>query len=149
MRIHIQRVSEAWVVVDGVEIGRIGHGLLLLIGAARNDTEDTLPKLAEKCLNLRIFEDELGKMNRSVRDASGEILAVSNFTLYGDCRKGNRPNFMDAAPGPQAEPLYNKFIEILRQSGLPVATGRFGAMMDIHLVNDGPVTLLIDSADFP
>ncbi len=136
-------------VVDGVEIGRIGHGLLLLIGAARNDTEDTLPKLAEKCLNLRIFEDELGKMNRSVRDASGEILAVSNFTLYGDCRKGNRPNFMDAAPGPQAEPLYNKFIEILRQSGLPVATGRFGAMMDIHLVNDGPVTLLIDSADFP
>lgn len=146
MRIHIQRVAQAFVVIDNVEVSRIGKGLLLLIGAGKDDTEEILPKLAEKCLNLRIFDDDSGKMNLSVRDIEGGILAVSNFTLYGDCRKGNRPNFMNAAPGPKAEPLYNRFVETLRQSGLRVATGRFGAMMDVHLVNDGPVTLLIDSA---
>ncbi len=144
MRIHIQQVSEAWVAVDGAEIGRIGKGLLLLIAAGKSDPEEAIPKMVEKCLNLRIFDDGTGKMNLSVRDVGGGILAVSNFTLYGDARKGNRPNFMDAAPGSEAEKLYNLFVELLRQSGLPVATGRFGAMMQVHLVNDGPVTLLLE-----
>jgi D-tyrosyl-tRNA(Tyr) deacylase len=145
MRIHIQRVSEARVEVNGREIGCIGKGLLLLVAARKGDTEEQLPKLAEKCMNLRIFSDANGKMNLSVQDVGGSLLVVSNFTLYGDCRKGNRPNFMDAAPGPEAEKLYNRFVEILRQGSVPVATGEFGAMMDVHLTNDGPVTVMLEA----
>ena len=144
MRIHIQRVKEAFVVVSGREVGRIGAGLVLLAAARKGDSQATLPKLAEKCLNLRIFSDPDGKMNLSVRDVKGSLLVISNFTLYGDCRKGNRPNFMDAAPGPEAEKLYNRFVELLKAGSVPVATGVFGAMMDVHLVNDGPVTVLVE-----
>lgn len=144
MRIHIQRVSEASVNAEGLEIGRIGKGLLLLVAAHKNDNDEVIKKLCEKCLNLRIFSDENEKMNLSVRDIRGGLLVISNFTLYGDCSKGNRPNFMNAAPGPEAEKLYNRFVEILKESQLTVATGKFGAMMSVHLVNDGPVTLMLE-----
>lgn len=144
MRIHIQRVKQASVTVDGQEIGRIGKGLLLLVAAGKNDSDECLAKLAEKCLNLRIFGDEQGKMNLSVKEIGGSLLVISNFTLYADCQKGNRPNFMEAAPTVQAKSLYNRFVEILSASGIPVATGEFGAMMDVSLVNDGPVTILLE-----
>jgi D-tyrosyl-tRNA(Tyr) deacylase len=144
MRVHIQRVSGASVHVSGRVTGKIGTGLLLLVAATKGDNENLLYKLAEKCLNLRIFNDEQGKMDLSVKDIHGGLLVVSNFTLYGDCKKGNRPNFMDAAPGMEAEPLYIKFVELLKESGLPVETGRFGAEMSVELINYGPVTVLVE-----
>ncbi|WP_163101827.1 D-aminoacyl-tRNA deacylase [Peribacillus alkalitolerans] len=145
MRVVLQRSKEASVTVTGEVIGKIESGLVLLVGVTHNDTEDDAIYLADKIVNLRIFEDEQGKMNHSLLDAGGQILSVSQFTLYGDCRKGRRPNFMEAAKPDQAIDLYNFFNEQLRQKGVEVQTGEFGAMMDVQLVNDGPVTLILDS----
>ncbi|MGN7453252.1 D-aminoacyl-tRNA deacylase [Paenibacillus pasadenensis] len=147
MKVVVQRCSSAHVAVDGETTGRIGRGLLLLVGLTHEDGEADLRWMADKIAGLRIFEDESGKMNLSVKEAGGDILSVSQFTLYGDARKGRRPNFMAAARPEQAEPLYEAFNEALRSAGLKVETGRFGAMMDVALVNDGPVTLVIDSKE--
>ena len=146
MRAVLQRVSRAAVVIDGEIVGTIERGLLVLLGVAPTDTAAEARWLAEKTAGLRIFNDEAGKMNLSVADAGGGVLVVSQFTLYGDCRKGRRPSFLDAAPPDVAVPLYEEFVNALRALGLPVATGRFGAMMQVELVNDGPVTLLLDTA---
>lgn len=140
VRAVVQRVSRAAVQVDGEEIARIGRGLLVLLGVRTGDGPDDADKLVRKLLGLRVFEDEEGRMNLALADAGGEILCVSNFTLYGDTRKGNRPSFVDAAPPEQAEPLYERVRE-----GLGAQGGRFGARMALELVNDGPVTLVIDT----
>jgi len=145
MRAVIQRVSEASVRVEGGVVGRIGAGLLVLLGVGRGDGEDDADYLAEKTLNLRIFPDAAGQMNRSVTDVGGGILVVSQFTLYGDVRRGRRPGYSSAAAPEEANRLYERFVARLRPSGLPVATGVFRAMMDVALVNQGPVTLLLDS----
>jgi D-tyrosyl-tRNA(Tyr) deacylase len=144
MRIVLQRVSRAKVTVDGRVTGEIGRGLLLLVGFTEGDGEEALGWMAKKVVQLRIFPDDEGKMNRSVEEADGAILVVSQFTLYGDARKGNRPSFIDAARPEVAIPLYERFVEMLRATGRPVATGEFGAMMDVELVNDGPVTLVLE-----
>ena len=147
MRIVVQRVREARVEIAGETVGRIGQGLLLLVGIAEGDTMAEVELLAKKVAQLRIFADEAGKMNRSVQDIEGGVLSVSQFTLYGDCRKGNRPSFVSAARPETAEPLYNALNQLLcTQYGLPVETGRFGADMQVSLVNDGPVTILMDTA---
>jgi D-aminoacyl-tRNA deacylase len=140
VRALVQRVSEASVTVDGEEVARIGPGLLVLLGVRTGDTEAQADRLAQKLLALRIFEDDDGKMNLSVRDAGGDILCVSQFTLYGDTRKGNRPSFVDAAPPEIAEPLYERVREALGAQG-----GVFGARMVVALVNDGPVTLQLEA----
>jgi D-tyrosyl-tRNA(Tyr) deacylase len=145
MRAIIQRVKEARVEVEGEDVGRIGKGILVLLGAGKNDMEEDAEYLAEKILGLRIFEDEERKMNLSVTDTDGEVLVVSQFTLYGDCRKGRRPSFDKAAPPELAEELYNLFVNELKERGAKVKTGRFRAIMDVHLVNWGPVTLMLDS----
>ncbi len=145
MRAVIQRVKEARVEVDGETVGRIGEGMLVLLGAGKDDTEMDAGYLAEKIMGLRIFEDPEGKMNLSVTDTGGEVLVVSQFTLYGDCRKGRRPSFDKAAPPELAEELYELFVSEIRERGVKVETGRFRAMMDVHLVNWGPVTLMLDS----
>jgi D-tyrosyl-tRNA(Tyr) deacylase len=145
MRIVVQRSKQAQVTIQGAVTGAIRHGLVLLVGVTHEDTEQDAKYAAEKIAGLRIFEDESGKMNLSVVETGGQILSVSQFTLYGDCRKGKRPNFMAAARPEQAKPLYERFNELLREQGLQVETGTFGAMMDVSLVNDGPVTLIIDS----
>ena len=145
MKIVVQRVSEAEVTVENQSIGRIGRGLVLLVGVGHNDTEDQVRYLAEKCLHLRIFEDDAGKMNRSLLEVGGEILAISQFTLYGDTRKGRRPGFSDAAPPEKAEPLYEHFVDFLREGGVKVQTGRFGAHMSVRIFNDGPVTLILEA----
>ncbi|QQE73250.1 D-tyrosyl-tRNA(Tyr) deacylase [Brevibacillus composti] len=145
MRVVVQRSREANVTVAGEVVGRIDHGLVLLVGITHEDTEKDVDFLADKIAHLRIFEDSEGKMNHSVLDRGGQILSVSQFTLYGDCRKGRRPNFMAAARPEQAEPLYELFNAKLRERGLHVETGRFGAMMEVRLVNDGPVTLIVES----
>lgn len=144
MRALLQRVSEASVVIAGEVVGQIGQGLLILLGVCQADTAAEADYLADKCLNLRVFEDAAGKMNLSLLDIEGEILVVSQFTLYGDTRRGRRPSFIEAAPAEHSEPLYERFVERLACSGLPLATGRFGAMMDVRLVNDGPVTLMLE-----
>jgi len=144
MRAVIQRVSEAKVEVDGDIIGKIGEGFLVLIGVRKDDTEEDVRYLADKVLGLRIFEDEAGKMNLSITDVKGEILTVSQFTLYGDSRKGRRPSFDEAAPLDVAEKLYELFVEEIRKSGIKVETGKFRALMDVHLINSGPVTILLD-----
>ena len=144
MRAVIQRVAEARVSVADRIIGQIGPGLLILLGIGRDDTEANAHTLADKIKSLRIFDDEQGKMNRSVSDIGGELLVVSEFTLYGDCRKGNRPSFTDAALPAEAERLYNYFSARLRDAGLKVANGQFQAHMRVALVNDGPVTLVLD-----
>ncbi len=141
----LQRVSKASVTVDGAVVGEIGAGLLLLVGIGQEDEEKDLAWMADKVAGLRIFEDGDGKMNLSVEDVGGAVLSVSQFTLYGDCRKGRRPNFMAAARPEQASDLYDRFNALLRAKGLTVATGTFGAMMEVSLVNDGPVTLILDS----
>jgi D-tyrosyl-tRNA(Tyr) deacylase len=145
MRVVVQRSKEASVTVAGEVVGQIEHGLVLLVGITHDDTEKEVEFVADKIAHLRIFEDEEGKMNHSVLEKQGQILSVSQFTLYGDCRKGRRPNFMAAARPEQAEPLYHLFNEKLREKGLRVETGRFGAMMDVRLVNDGPVTLIVEA----
>ncbi len=145
MRAIIQRVKEARVDVDGETVGRIGEGMLVLLGAGKDDSDIDAEYLAEKILTLRIFEDPDGKMNLSVTDTGGSLLVVSQFTLYGDCRKGRRPSFDKAAPPELAEALYEEFVSKLRSRGARVETGRFRAMMDVHLVNWGPVTLMLDS----
>lgn len=145
MRAVVQRVSQARVTVDGETTGEIGVGLLVLLGVTHGDIPAKGQWLAEKIAGLRIFPDEQGKMNRDLADANGAMLIVSQFTLYGDCQKGRRPSFIDAAPPEIAIPLYEDFINQVKALGIPVATGRFAAMMNVELVNDGPVTLIIDS----
>jgi D-tyrosyl-tRNA(Tyr) deacylase len=145
VRAVVQRVSEASVRVEGTVVGSIGRGLLVLLGVGQGDTEKDIDLLADKVLHLRIFADEAGHMNRSVQETGGELLVVSQFTLYGDARKGRRPSFIDAAPPEEANRLYGLFVGRLRGSGLRVAEGVFRAAMDVALVNHGPVTLLLDS----
>ncbi len=147
MRACIQRVSEAQAAVDGDLIGRIGRGLVVLLGVGANDGVAELNWLADKIIGLRIFEDDAGKMNRSLAEVAGAVLVVSQFTLYGDCRKGRRPSFTSAAPPELAERLYEEFVARVRAAGIEVATGRFREHMLVSLVNDGPVTLWIDTAD--
>ena len=145
MRCVIQRVSSANVTVDGEVLGSIGRGFLVLVGVHVDDTEKDLRYMAEKVPNLRVFEDEAGKMNRSLLDVGGEVLAVSQFTLYGDARGGRRPSFITAARPEKANPMYEELVAAWRAQGLHVETGRFGADMQVALVNDGPVTILMDS----
>ncbi|MFF2459575.1 D-aminoacyl-tRNA deacylase [Peribacillus simplex] len=145
MRVVLQRSKAAKVVVADQIIGQIDSGLVLLVGITHGDTIDDAAYLADKIVNLRIFEDENEKMNHSLLDVGGSILSVSQFTLYGDCRKGRRPNFMDAARPEEANELYEAFNEELRKKGVHTETGQFGAMMDVQLTNDGPVTLMLES----
>jgi D-tyrosyl-tRNA(Tyr) deacylase len=146
MRLVIQRVREASVTVEGTITGQIGPGLLVLVGCAPTDDEAALSWLVRKLVALRIFNDDNGQMNRSVRDVGGEILAVSQFTLLADARKGNRPSYTGAAPPAVAEPLYQRFVALVAQElGRPVPTGIFGADMQVRLLNDGPVTIVLDS----
>ncbi len=145
MRAVVQRVREASVTVERQEVGRIGPGILVLVGVGNDDGIEDAIYMAEKVVYLRIFADEQGKMNRSVLDVGGGLLAVSQFTLWGDCRKGRRPSFVAAAEPSRAKELYEAFLEHARSLGVAVATGRFQEMMQVSLVNDGPVTLLLDS----
>ena len=145
MRAVIQRVSRAEVRVAGESVGSIGHGLCVFLGIGKDDSQADVEQLAEKIKKLRILEDENGKMNLSLEDKREELLVVSQFTLYGDCRKGNRPSFSNAAAPDQAEKLYEYFVERLRDSGLTVATGQFKARMEVTLVNDGPVTFIVEN----
>jgi D-aminoacyl-tRNA deacylase len=145
VRAVVQRVSEASVLVDGAVTGSVGRGLCVLVGVGQTDTEDDARWLADKVADLRIFPDEEGKMNRSVLDAGGGVLAVSQFTLFGDARKGTRPGFTEAARPEVAQPLYSKFCDCLRARGLQVGEGVFRASMQVRIVNEGPVTLLLDS----
>jgi D-tyrosyl-tRNA(Tyr) deacylase len=147
MRAVVQRVRRATVVIDEETVAAIERGLLILLGVAATDEADDVQWLADKTANLRIFNDEAGKMNLSVADVGGSLLVVSQFTLYGDCRKGRRPSFITAAPPDRAVPLYEAFVNELRALGLPVQTGRFGARMQVELVNDGPVTLILDTKE--
>jgi D-tyrosyl-tRNA(Tyr) deacylase len=145
MRAVLQRVSRAKVTVEGLVTGEIGAGLMILLGVGREDTSAVAASLAEKCANLRIFEDDQAKMNRSLLEVKGGALVVSQFTLYGDARGQRRPSFISAAPPEQAKALYEGFCEALRKLGVTVATGIFQAMMSVELVNEGPVTILLDS----
>lgn len=141
----VQRVKNSSVEVNGRNVGSIGAGLLVLLGVAESDNESDIAYLAEKIVNLRIFPDDQGRMNRSLPDAGGQMLVVSQFTLLGDCRKGRRPSFVAAAPPEKAEAFYTQFVEKVRQKGISVETGQFQAMMDVSLVNDGPVSLIVES----
>jgi len=145
MRLVVQRVQQASVSVDGKRVSEIGHGLLVLAGVSHGDTPFDARHLAKKTAQLRIFEDAEGKMNRSVQEAGGGVLAVSQFTLYGDCTKGNRPSFIDAARPEQGEALFNEYVAALKELGFPEQTGVFGADMKVELLNDGPVTILLES----
>ena len=145
MRAVVQRVTRARVVIDGEAVGDIGQGLLVLLGVTHSDTAEVAAWLADKIVGLRVFNDADGKMNLSVADVGGGVLVVSQFTLYGDCQKGRRPSFIDAARPEVAIPLYEAFVNGVKALGVPPATGRFGAMMQVELVNDGPVTLIVDS----
>lgn len=146
MRTVIQRVSRAQVRVDGQTTGEIGPGLLILLGVAQGDTSREADYLLDKIINLRIFEDAGGKMNLSLLETGGQLMVISQFTLYADCRKGRRPSFTDAAPPGEAEKLYDYFVTAARNRGLHVATGIFQALMEVELVNSGPVTILLDSS---
>lgn len=145
MRAVVQRVSRGKVTVEGQVVGEIGKGYVVLLGVAKEDDAAAADYLADKVAGLRVFEDEDGKMNRSIQEAGGAILAISQFTLYGDVRRGRRPGFDRAGRPEQAEPLYERFVERLRELGILVETGRFQTHMEVELVNDGPVTILIDS----
>ncbi len=145
MKVVVQRSKQANVQVNGEIVGKIEKGLVLLVGITHSDTIDDVNYIADKVVNLRIFEDEEDKMNLSLLDVGGAILSISQFTLYGDCRKGRRPNFMEAAKPDYANELYEKFNECLRTKGVQVETGIFGAMMDVSLINDGPVTIILES----
>jgi len=147
MKSVIQRVSEASVTIDGIVQGEIKTGFLVLLGITHSDTEKDVKWMVDKISGLRVFEDENGKMNLSLEDVKGELLIVSQFTLYGDARKGRRPSFVEAARPEKAIPLYEKFIELAKSKNINVATGEFGADMKVNLLNDGPVTLIIDSPD--
>ena len=144
MRVVLQRVKESRVEVSGQIIGNIEKGLNILVGITKSDTEKEVDWMVRKCLELRIFPDQAGKLSQSVQDIQGALLVISQFTLYGDCRKGRRPSFDKAAPGPVAEQLYQQFVAKLKASGLQVETGKFGAMMTVYIENDGPVTLILD-----
>lgn len=144
MKAVVQRVDHASVEVDREEVGRIGKGVVVLLGIAKGDSEKEASYLADKICHLRIFEDEKGRFDRSLFDISGELLIVSQFTLLADCRKGRRPGFDDAAPPDEAERLYNHFVDLIRVSGLKVATGRFQADMMVNIANQGPVTIILD-----
>ncbi|MCL6639504.1 MAG: D-tyrosyl-tRNA(Tyr) deacylase [Firmicutes bacterium] len=145
MRAVVQRVARGSVTVGGSVVGETGRGLVVLLGVGRGDTVDDVRYLADKVANLRVFEDKQGKMNLSLRDIGGGVLAVSQFTLYADCRKGRRPGFSGAAPPAEANALYQMFVEELEKAGVPVATGQFREHMLVEIINDGPVTLLLDS----
>jgi len=145
LRAVVQRVSSSRVKVDGEVVGEINLGVNVLVGISKEDSVEDLKYIKDKIINLRIFEDENDKMNHSLLDVKGDILAISQFTLYGDCRKGRRPNFMNAKGGEEAKILYDKFIEMLKETGLKVETGKFGAHMQVDIQNDGPVTILLDS----
>ena len=145
MKALLQRVTSGAVAIDGQELGRIGNGLVILLGVTHADDDAHCRYLAEKCANLRIFSDADGKMNLSLLDVGGQALIISQFTLYGDSRKGRRPSYTDAAEPAQAIPLYEMFIREMRSYGIPVATGRFGADMAVEIHNDGPVTLMVES----
>jgi D-tyrosyl-tRNA(Tyr) deacylase len=145
MRAVVQRVRRASVTVGSEVTGRIEQGLLVLLGIHQNDTRERIPWLAEKLTGLRIFEDSDGKMNLSLQEVKGAMLVVSQFTLYGDCSKGRRPSFIEAARPEIAEPMYEEFVQALRALGVPVQTGRFGADMQVELINDGPVTLMVET----
>ena len=145
MRVVLQRVSHASVTVDEEIIGKIERGFLLLVGVTHDDAKEDMEYLVRKIVQMRIFEDEEGKLNRSIQDIGGEILSVSQFTLYADTKKGNRPSFSKAAPGDVAIEMFEQFNGLLRETGIPVETGQFGADMKVELLNDGPVTILLDS----
>jgi D-aminoacyl-tRNA deacylase len=145
MKAVLQRVSQASVTIDGAIIGQIGRGLLVLLGVQQGDSDADAHALADKTIALRIFDDAEGKMNLSVADIQGSVLVVSQFTLLGDCRKGRRPSFLEAASPEEAERLYETFVAAIDVAGIPVATGKFRAQMEVALINDGPVTLLLDS----
>ena len=145
MRAVVQRVTKSSVSVDGEIKGSVGKGFNVLLGVMQGDGEAQAELLAAKIAKLRVFEDENCKMNKSILDIGGEILVISQFTLYGDCRKGRRPNFMNALGGNEAEILYNKFVEMLKETGIKIETGVFGAHMDVSIQNDGPVTILLES----
>ena len=145
MKVVLQRVKNAHVEVAGATVGAIGPGLVILLGVARADSRKDAEYLVDKTLHLRIFPDEAGRMNRSIRETGGALLVVSQFTLYGDCRKGRRPSFDEAAPGEQARELYEYFVSQLKSSNIIVETGVFQAEMEVHLVNDGPVTIILES----
>lgn len=149
MRIVAQRVSGASVLVEGDTVGEIGAGLCLLIGVSRNDTHREAVRAAEKIAHLRIFSDEAGKMNRSLLDEGGCVLAISQFTLYADCRKGRRPSYTDAAPPALGEELYEAFMRALEDMGIHVERGVFGADMTVRIANEGPVTIVLDTDDIP
>ena len=145
MRVVLQRVSHASVTVEEKVIGKIKRGFLLLVGVTHDDAMEDMEYLVRKIVQMRIFEDEEGKLNRSIQDIGGEILSVSQFTLYADTKKGNRPSFSKAAPGDVALEMFDQFNGLLRETGIPVETGQFGADMKVELLNDGPVTILLDS----
>jgi D-tyrosyl-tRNA(Tyr) deacylase len=145
MRAVVQRVKRAEVRVEGKVVGQVGAGLLVLVGIGKGDSEESADSLAEKIANLRLFDDEQGRMNRCLLETRGSVLCVSQFTLYGDCRKGRRPSYDLAAPPQLARPLYENFLAALRALGLEVEAGQFQARMEVELVNDGPVTLLVDT----
>lgn len=145
MRVVIQRVSKAWVAVEGTRLAEIGTGCVVLLGIGTMDSASDAHYLAEKIANMRIFSDDNGKFNYSLIDVGGEVLVVSQFTLYGDCRKGRRPNFIGAASPQEALPLYENFVQSLKNKGLKTVTGQFQAMMEVGIVNDGPVTIMLDS----
>jgi hypothetical protein len=145
MKVVLQRVAHASVTVDEKVIGKIQRGFLLLVGVTHDDAMEDMEYLVRKIVQMRIFEDEEGKLNRSIQDIGGEILSVSQFTLYADTKKGNRPSFSKAAPGDVALEMFEQFNSLLRDTGIPVETGQFGADMKVELLNDGPVTILLDS----
>ena len=144
MRVVLQRVSRAAVRIDGATVGEIGRGFVVLAGFAPGDAEPALAWMADKIVGLRVFADAEGKMNLPLGEVGGSLLVISQFTLYGDASKGRRPSFVDAAPPAQAQALYDRFVALLTERQVPVRTGRFGAMMDVELVNDGPVTLVLE-----
>ena len=146
MRAVVQRVKSSKVTVDGEVIGSVNRGFNVLLGISKDDTIEDVNYIKDKIVNLRVFEDEDNKMNKSLLDIQGELLVISQFTLYGDCRKGRRPNFMEAMKGSEAEKLYETFLEEIKKSGLRVQCGKFGADMTVDIVNDGPVTILLDSS---